>query len=71
MTADKQISDYMRAMQRRSAAARWAGKSPEQRSQEMRRLRALAKKRQRTRKTATARLAVVPPAAESAHAVEH
>ena len=39
------ISDYMRAMQRKSAASRWAGKSPEQRSAEMRRLRAKAKKK--------------------------
>lgn len=40
---DEAISAYMRAMQRKSAASRWAGKSPEQRSAEMRRLRAKAR----------------------------
>ena len=39
-----------RAMQRKSAAARWSGKSAEERSAEMRSLRAKAKKRTKTRK---------------------
>lgn len=39
-----------RAMQLKSAAARWAGKSTKRRSQEMRQLRAKAKKRRKTRK---------------------
>lgn len=43
------IGDYMRAMQRKSAAARWADKSPEQRSAEMRRLRAKARKKKTKR----------------------
>ena len=44
------ISDYMRAMQRKSAASRWAGKSAEERSAEMRRLRARAKAKKRKSK---------------------
>lgn len=42
---NKAVSDYMRDMQRRSAESRWSALSPEQRSAEMKAIRAAAKKK--------------------------
>lgn len=44
MTA-KEISDYMRAIQKKAAAARWAGKTKAQRSAEMKKVRAAKRKK--------------------------
>jgi hypothetical protein len=45
VSTPKQVSDYMRALQRRSADARWGGLTPEQRSAKMKALRAQAKRK--------------------------
>jgi len=41
----KQISDYMRALQRRSARSRWAGMTPDERTAAMRKVRKHGKRR--------------------------
>jgi hypothetical protein len=47
MSTPKQVSDYMRDMQRRAAESRWGGLTPEQRSAKMKALRAQAAKKKR------------------------
>ena len=55
----KEISDYMRQMQRRSAEARWSGKTAEERRREM---SALAKARWEKTKRKPKRAARLPNA---------
>ena len=43
------VSEYMRAMQRRSARARWSALSPAERSAKMRAVRAAAVKKRKAR----------------------
>ena len=45
MSTPKQVSDYMREMQRRSAESRWGGLSATERSSRMKALRAKAKRK--------------------------
>lgn len=47
MSTPKQVSDYMRDMQRRSAESRWGGLTPAQRSAKMKAIRAAAAKKKR------------------------
>lgn len=49
MSTPKQVSDYMRDMQRRSAESRWGGLTPAQRSAKMKALRAQSAKKKRTK----------------------
>jgi predicted Fe-S protein YdhL (DUF1289 family) len=49
----KQVSDYMRALQRRSARSRWAGMTPEDRTAAMQAVRKHGKRRKPKRHNAT------------------
>lgn len=49
MSTPKQVSDYMRDMQRRSAKSRWSGMSDAEKSEAMKALRAKGKRKPKTR----------------------
>lgn len=54
MSTPKQVSDYMRKMQRRSSESRWSGLSAAERSAKMKAVRAAAAKKKRTKTKARA-----------------
>lgn len=49
MSTPKQVSDYMRDMQRRSAKSRWSGMTAAEKSEAMKALRAKGKRKPKAR----------------------